>query len=102
MQSLLYYAAAVLLAAGILLGVKIALRARQDAREGVDLVNEAELLSEFQRARDSGEMDDAEFRRVRSLLIDGKRSAETGDEKISTSPGTLPPPPAPPTTIDPA
>ena len=72
LNSILYYAAVILLVGGIIVGVASALRARREAREGVDLASEAEMLSEFQRARDAGEMDDAEFRRVRDLLISGK------------------------------
>jgi len=78
----------------------------QDAREGVNLVNEADLLSEFQRARDAGEMDDAEFRRVRDLLISGRSNKE--GERRDTGPDSgledrrpANPPPEHPTLTDP-
>jgi len=74
LHNFLYYTALIVLVGGGIVGVAMALRARREAREGVDLTSQAEMLSEFQRALDAGEMDDAEFRRVRDLLISGKGS----------------------------
>ena len=98
LNSILYYSAIVVLVGGIIVGVALALRARREAREGVDLTSEADMLSEFQRARDAGEMDEAEFRRVRDLLISGKssRGGEHRDDRAElgirgTSSGESPP-----------
>ena len=84
LNNVLYYAAIVVLVGGFIFGVVFALQARREAREGVDLTSEADMISEFQRARDAGEMDDAEFRRVRDLLIAGKSSK--GAERRETEP----------------
>jgi hypothetical protein len=85
LQTLLYYAAGILIGVGIVIGARIALRARQEAREGVDLVTDADMLSEFQRARDSGEMDDAEFQRVGSPGASSSRGIPL-DERPGLSP----------------
>jgi len=105
-HSILYYSAVILLIGGIIVGVAWALQTRREAREGVDLTSEAEMLSEFQRARDAGEMDEAEFRRVRDLLISG--SSSKGGERRDTGPSSgledrppANPPPEHPTLTDP-
>ncbi len=85
-NTILYYAAIVLLIGGFLVGVAYALQARREAREGVNLTSDAEMLTEFQRARDAGELDDAEFRRVRDLLTTGKNSKR--EEQPRTEPTT--------------
>jgi len=84
LNTILYYSAIVILVGGLIVGVALALQARREAREGVDLTSESEMLSEFQRARDAGEMDEAEFRRVRDLLISGKNTK--GGEHHDTGP----------------
>ena len=106
LNNILYYSAIVILVGGFIVGVAFALRARREAREGVDITSEAEMLSEFQRARDAGEMDEAEFRRVRDLLISGKSSKggehrDTGPDPGSEDRPPANPPPEPPTPTDP-
>ncbi len=105
LQNFFYYPAILVLVVGSIVGVAFALRTRREAREGVSFTSEAEMLSEFQRARDAGEMDEAEFRRVRDLLIAGKNSREGEQRDIRPNTGfeDLPaayPPPAPPTPTD--
>jgi len=94
MQTVLYYVAVVVLVGGFFVGVALALQARREAREGVDLTSEADMLSEFQRAREAGEMDEAEFRRVRDLLISGKSSRGVEQRDRGPSPGADELPPA--------
>jgi hypothetical protein len=97
-NSILYYSGIVILVVGFFVGAALALRARREAREGVDITSEAEMLSEFQRARDAGEMDEAEFRRVRDLLISGRSTKEGGnretkpDSRLEDHPPANPPP----------
>jgi len=105
-NSILYYSGIVILIGGFFVGVALALRARRDVREGVDLTSESEMLSEFQRARDAGEMDEAEFRRVRDLLISGKGARGGEQPETISDPGMedRPPsnsPPEHPTLTDP-
>ncbi len=106
LQNFLYYAALIVLVGGGIIGVAMALRTRREAREGVSLTSEADMLSEFQRAHDAGEMDDAEFRRVRDLLITGKGS-QAGDPRTAKpgsgigDPPPAYPPPEPFTHADP-
>jgi len=105
-NGILYYSGIVILIVGFFVGVALALRARREAREGVDLTSESEMLSEFQRARDAGEMDEAEFRRVRDLLINGKitRGGEHAEAVPETGLEDRPPadsPPEHPTLIEP-
>ena len=106
MQNIFYYAALIVLVGGLVVGVGLAMRARREAREGVALTSEADMLSEFQRAREAGEMDEAEFRRVRDLLISGKDSqagehrglrpnSGTEERPVATPPPELPTPPDP-------
>ncbi len=105
-NSILYYSGIVILVVGFFVGAALALRARREAREGVDITSEAEMLSEFQRARDAGEMDEAEFRRVRDLLISGRSTKEGGnhvtkpDSRLEDHPPANPPPEHP-TLTDP-
>ena len=105
-NNVLYYVAFVVLVGGFIAGLAYALRARREAREGVDLTSDNDMLSEFQRARDAGEMDDAEFRRVRDLLINGKGS-EGAEHRIAKPDSSLEggspkaPPPESPTPIVP-
>ncbi|MEJ7638455.1 MAG: hypothetical protein WKF75_10895 [Singulisphaera sp.] len=94
LQNLLYYSALIVLIGGSIIGVAFALRARRDAREGVNLTSEAEMISEFQRARDAGEMDEAEFRRVCDLLISGKNSQGGEDRAANPKSGIEGRPPA--------
>jgi len=106
LNSILYYSAIVILVGGFIVGVAFALQARREAREGVDLISEADMLTEFQRARDAGEMDDAEFRRVRDLLISGKSSMGVEQRELGPNPGVVErppndPPSGPPTPTDP-
>jgi len=105
LQTILYYTALIALLGGIIVGVGLALQARREAREGGDLLRttEADMLTEFQRARDAGEMDDAEFRRVRDLLIHGRTSEDAEHRKAgpdSSLEGRPPasPPQEPPTS----
>ncbi len=105
LQNFFYYPAILILVLGSIVGMAFALRARREAREGVNLTSEADMLSEFQRAHDAGEMDEAEFRRVRDLLIAGRnsRGGEQRDARPKSgfeehSPAF--PPPAPPTPTD--
>jgi len=105
-NNVLYYVALVVLVGGSIIGVAWALRARREAREGVDFISEADMLTEFQRARDAGEMDDAEFRRVRDLLISGKSSKGVEQREFGPNPGVVErppndPPSGPPTPTDP-
>jgi len=106
MQNILYYTALIVLVGGFIVGLALALRSRREAREGVDLTSEADMLTEFQRARDAGEMDDAEFRRVRDLLITGKgsRGGELPANRPDSGSEERPPtyhPPESPTPADP-
>jgi len=105
-NSILYYSGIVILVVGFFIGAALALRARREAREGVEITSEAEMLSEFQRARDAGEMDEAEFRRVRDLLISGRStkggvSGETKPDSGWEDRPAVNPPPEHPTLTDP-
>jgi hypothetical protein len=104
LNNLLYYAGVLILVVGFFVGLAWALRARREAREGVDLglTSEADMLSEFQRAREAGEMDEAEFRRVRDLLISGKGSKGGEHHETRPSPGLEDHPPADPPPESPA
>jgi len=84
----LYYTGVIILVGGFIVGTVYALRARREAREGVDFTDEAQMLSEFQRAREAGEMDEAEFRRVRDLLINGKGARGGGDHQAVPKPAS--------------
>lgn len=95
-QNFLYYLSLFVLIGGSIAGVAYALQARREAREGVDLTSEADMLLEFQRARDAGEMDDAEFRRVRDLLITGKGTQGHEHRDVKHDSGLEDRPPASP------
>ena len=106
LNTILYYAGIVILIGGFIVGTALALRARREAREGVDITSDAEMLLEFQRARDAGEMDEAEFRRVRDLLISGKDPKGGEHRDAVPDPGSedrppAGPPPQHPTPTDP-
>jgi len=94
LNNVLYYAAIVVLVGGFIFGVVFALQARREASEGVDLTSEADMISGFQRSRDAGEMDDAEFRRVRDLLIAGKSAKGAERRETEPTPGVEVSPPA--------
>jgi len=95
-NSILYYSAIIILVGGLIIGVILAVQARREAREGVELTSEAEMLSEFQRARDAGEMDEAEFRRVRDLLIGGRSTGGAAHHESVPDPGMEDRPPVNP------
>ena len=69
--NLRFYTALVVLILAIIPGLWFALRVRREAREGVDLSSDRDLLAGFRRAHSEGKMDDEEFRRVSALLEGG-------------------------------
>ena len=76
--NLRFYAALVVLILAVIPGIWFALRVRREAREGVDLSSDRDLLAGFRRAHSEGQMDDEEFLRVSALLEGGKRPHASG------------------------
>lgn len=82
------YLPVVVVVGTLLVAVIVIYRLRRDANEDLTPDSEKDLLTEFERAYAAGEMDEAEFRRVRDLLLAGKPSGPVAP--ISTEPN--PPP----------
>jgi hypothetical protein len=73
-----------LLTVTIAIGVPVAYRLWRETHEEDALPRGGELLSDFEQAYAAGQMDEAEFRRIRDLLIGSK--VEGGGGKIRTKP----------------
>ena len=65
---LLSYLPLMILGAALLGGLIVAYRLHQETHEDDDPVTTDELLAEFEEAHASGELDEAEYRRVTELL----------------------------------
>jgi hypothetical protein len=77
------YLPVLLLTLAIAIGVPMAYRLWRDTHEEEDLPRGTDLLSDFERAYYAGQMDEAEFHRIRDLLIGSKGKGST---KIRTKP----------------
>jgi hypothetical protein len=84
------YLPVILLALAMLIGVPIAYRAWKEAHEEEDPVSDDDVLAGIEEAYAAGELDEAEFRRARALIL--------GVETRQTHPSRpVPPPHAGPT-----
>jgi hypothetical protein len=107
------YLPLVLLTVSILVGVPLAYRLWREAHEEDEPIRGADMLSDFEQAYAAGKMDEAEFRRLRDLVIGGKeglggkfrtrpRRAEPGlvpptiPDQPTPAPPEVPPPPSDP------
>ena len=88
------YLAFLALAGVILVGIGLIVYMRREAREPT--VSDADLLAQFEAARASGEMDEAEFQRV-SAVLKGRttRTPSAGTNATAGQATAVPPPPPP-------
>ena len=91
----------ILFAVALLIGVPLAYRLWRETHQEEDPTRDSEMLSDFEQAYAEGKMDEAEFRRIRDLLIGAKvgtggkgRTKPRRDEQ-DRLPRTAQDPPAP-------
>jgi hypothetical protein len=86
------YLPLLLLVVSILVGVPMAYRLWRETHGEDEPIRGADLLSDFEQAYAAGKMDEAEFRRIRDLVIGGK--GEFGGKPRKTprrdTPGPVP------------
>ncbi len=71
MQGAPYYFGLAVLVLAMIWGAVLAYRSWEEAHEDLDPATPDELLDVFEQARAEGEIDDAEFARLRRRIVDG-------------------------------
>jgi hypothetical protein len=77
-RSFLSYLPVILLALAIVVGIPIAYRSWREAHEEDDPVTDDDVLAGIEEAYAAGELDEAEFRRARALIL----GIETKDTRV--------------------
>ena len=86
------YLPLLLLILGILVGVPVAYRLWRETHEEDEPIRDADMLSDFEQAYVAGKMDEAEFRRIRDLVI-GTQGGERRQGREEIEPGRAGPSP---------
>jgi hypothetical protein len=86
------YLPSILLIVSILVGVPLAYRLWRETHGDDDLPRGADMLSDFEQAYAAGKMDEAEFRRIRDLVIgaQGESGKKTGKKPGRVEPARFP------------
>jgi len=74
----------------MLVGIPLAYRLWRETHQDDERASESEMFSDFEQAYAAGQMDEAEFRRLRDLMIGGGRRNQGG-----ARPGPVAPAPSP-------
>jgi hypothetical protein len=67
----------IVLAIALVIGIRLVLRLRRDWYDEDDAPRSSDMLSDFEQAYAEGKMNEAEFRRIRDLVLGGKGQAAT-------------------------
>jgi hypothetical protein len=87
------YLPLILLTVSILVGVPLAYRLWRETHEEDEPTRGADMLSDFEQAYAAGKMDEAEFHRIRDLVIGAKGGSggKTGKKPSRVEPVQSPP-----------
>jgi hypothetical protein len=91
-RSLMSYLPLILLTLAMAIGIPLAYRAWREAHTEEEAVTDTDVLSGIEAAYAAGEIDEAEFRRVRELLSRPKGAEARPSRPVPKSPAPLSPP----------